>query len=71
MARSSVACFGLIPEAPKSIAVTLWPACSSKGTTLYQHHAPWQAPWTNTKCICFPSICFSNLDLRGTKDIFS
>ncbi len=46
---------GLIPDAPKSRAVTLWPEDLSNAATLYQDHAPWPASWINTKCF-FPTI---------------
>lgn len=44
-------CWGSTPEAAKSIAVTLWPDDLIRATSLNQDQAPWQEPWTSTKCL--------------------
>uniref|UniRef100_A0A0D3EYC2 Uncharacterized protein n=1 Tax=Oryza barthii TaxID=65489 RepID=A0A0D3EYC2_9ORYZ len=53
---------GWTPDAARSSAVTRCPSERSMVTTLYQHHAPWQRPWTRMKCLLLlllPSIsCF-------------
>ncbi|CAI0441107.1 unnamed protein product, partial [Linum tenue] len=48
---TSSTCRRSIPLAAMSRAVTLCPACFSSAITLYQHQAPWPAPWTSTKCL--------------------
>ncbi|BAS76077.1 Os01g0934500 [Oryza sativa Japonica Group] len=50
---------GWTPDAARSSAVTRCPSERSMVTTLYQHHAPWQRPWTRMKCLLLlllPSI---------------
>lgn len=52
---SSMSCVSM-PEAARSRTVTLWPADSNSGLSLYQHQAPWPIPCTRTKWFC--SLCF-------------
>ena len=42
-----------MPEHLRSMHVTLCPEPSRRVRILYQHQAPWPAPWTSTKCSCF------------------
>ena len=42
-----------MPEHLRSMHVTLCPELSRRVRILYQHQAPWPAPWTSTKCSCF------------------
>uniref|UniRef100_A0A0E0JTD8 Uncharacterized protein n=1 Tax=Oryza punctata TaxID=4537 RepID=A0A0E0JTD8_ORYPU len=60
---------GCAPDAAMSSAVARCPAARSAATTLYQHHAPWQRPWTRMKCFLLLLLlisifsCFDSLFL--------